>query len=102
MAKINVRNIVLILGVTIFNISAGFYDRLFNGAGIIKLIASMGIHADSLDIKGNIFTATPDLSTIAMTNTISSFNFVGLAMFIIVLVIAISVISLTVGMSGRA
>ena len=106
MAKINVRNIALILGVTIFNISAGFYDRFINGAGIIKLIAGIGIHTDSPYFQSNIFTATPDLSSITMVNSMTStgtaINFLALGIFIIFAVIIIGLITTTLGMGGRA
>lgn len=41
MAGINVKNIALILGVSVFDIGTGLYDRLVNGIGVLNSLAAL-------------------------------------------------------------
>lgn len=95
MAKINVTNVILIIGVTVFNMAVGLYDRLVNGVGVIDSLLKLAAAANNSAVA--ITWKTTDISMV--TNVGSSFNFMALGAFIIVAVIIIGGLA---GVMGRS
>jgi len=89
MRKINIKNIILIVGITAFDLGAGFYDRFVNSTGIIKGILEsidavrLGIPEWSYLPTGQIEASMPSITM----NSTSSFSSIGLLFFIIAAVV---------------
>lgn len=98
MAKINIRNIILVLGVTVFDVVVGFCDRIINGIGIIKSLAMMAPPTFAGQIEASM--PSTDMS-IMMVNTGTAFNFLALGLFVLAATFVIAIISSTLGAAGR-
>ena len=62
MRKINFKNIALVIGVSVFDIAIGAYDRIVNNTGFVKGVS---------DWYASMSTATLPTATVWHTNQIS-------------------------------
>jgi len=99
MAKINTRNVALVIAITVLDIGAGLYDRLYNGIGVIDGILRFMAAAGNSPVS-------PMSTTVNMTmmgSIGSSTNFLALGLFILAAVFVIGLLaSVLGGMSARA
>ena len=92
MAKINIRNIVLVMAITAFDVSAGFYDRFVNGIGVIK----WSCEQVSLISESSIWsTAAQQPNQIDMIASVGSINPITVIMFISFIIVVFFIVGLT-------
>jgi hypothetical protein len=73
MSKINVRNIVIIVGVSAFDICAGLYDR-FNGVGVFNSLLNLsGFSASNIHLLGGMLQGGIGILGIAVVIGIISY-----------------------------
>lgn len=96
--KINIKNIALILGVSIFDICCGMYDRIFNNNGVIKFVSDT-IYSE---ITNSVITSAQwNSSNVNLaTSTVSGFNLYGLLIIVIVGVGIIAILMSTMSFEG--
>jgi hypothetical protein len=95
--KINVKNIALILGVSIIDIGCGMYDRIFNNSGVIKLISD----AIYSNINNAVITSTQWNSTnVNLATSVSGFNLYGLLIIVIVATGIMAILMSTMSFKG--
>jgi hypothetical protein len=92
MSKINVRNVVLVIGVSIFDILAGFYDRFVNGIGIIRWVGGQVSFLSSI---------TQQPTEFSMNQAISAINPISLIVFVVLGILVILLLGCTCGYAGR-
>lgn len=97
MAKINTKNIALILGMTIFDIAIGFYDRFFDNVGVINWLVTMDATPTAFT-HTNATYANITASGAILANSMSVFDLGTLFIFVIA---AVFIISLTSGVLVR-
>jgi hypothetical protein len=95
MARINIKNIALVLGVTVFNMGVGLYDRIINSVGILKWIG------DAQQIASLNYHIPPEGLSL-LSNTATSTNFLFLGLFVIVAVVIIGIITSALGSAGMS
>jgi hypothetical protein len=95
MRKINFKNIALVIGVSIFDIAIGAYDRIVNNTGFVKGVS---------DWYASMSTATLPTATVwnasystQLTTSASGFGLLGVVLLVI---IAVGILSLLVGSFG--
>lgn len=86
MRKINFRNIALVIGVSIFDVAVGAYDRIVNNTGFVKGVS---------DWYSGMITATLPTSTVwnasystQLTTSVSGF---GLLSMVLIVMLAVGV-----------
>lgn len=96
--KINLKNIALILGVSVIDIGCGMYDRIFNNNGVIKFVSD----AIYSNITNAVITSTPwNSSTVNLaTSTVSGFNLYGLLIIVIAGVGIMAILMSTMSFKG--
>jgi len=95
--KINIKNISLILGVSVIDIGCGMYDRIFNNSGVIKLISD----AIYSNINNAVITSTQWNSTnVNLATTVSGFNLYGLLIIVIVATGIMAILMSTMSFKG--
>ena len=97
MRKINFKNIALVIGVSIFDIAIGAYDRIVNNTGFLKgtsdWYASVTSQAVALPASTVWNTSTVSLAT----STQSSFGLLSMVLIVMVAVGVMGVLFLMVG-----
>jgi hypothetical protein len=98
--KINVRNIVLIIGVSIFNIACGMYDRIVNDTGTIKWVTdTVTSGAQNVAMSSTWNTTNVNLAS----STMSGFNFTSILLIAfvgtVIMAVMLSTVSCSAGMN---
>jgi hypothetical protein len=96
MAKINTRNIALIVIITVLDIGVGLYDRLVNGIGVINAASGFTVPAGDISYIQTLNST----SVTVLTNTGTATNFLMLGAFILAAVFIISIIAGAMGSYG--
>jgi hypothetical protein len=98
--KINVKNIALILGVSIFDIFCGMYDRIVNDSGVVKWITDV-VTSGAQNVATSAAWNTTNVNL--ASPTMSGFNFTSvLAIAIVgtaVIAVMMSLTSCSAGMN---
>jgi hypothetical protein len=83
MRKINFKNIALVIGVSIFDVAVGAYDRIVNNTGFVKGVS---------DWYASMSTATLPTQSAWNTNTVSlTTTMSGYSLFSVVLIVMLAV-----------
>lgn len=98
--KINVKNIALILGVSVFDIACGMYDRIVNNSGVIKWVTD-AITSGAQNVATSAAWNTTNVNL--ASSTMSGFNFTSVLLIAIVgtaiMAVMLSTVSCSAGMN---